>query len=200
MKTSKLNFNQQQQVLLFLLMVTSMLFIPFLSTSLVAQEKKTSIYDYTVTDINGESFSFESLRGKKIMIVNVASACGLTPQYETLQEIYKMYKERGFEIVGFPCNDFKEQESGTNEEIKEFCTLNYGVSFPMMDKIVVKGDKKAPIYQWLTTKELNNKDNYSVSWNFQKFLINRDGTLYKVFSPMTKPDNSEIIEWITAAE
>lgn len=196
MKITLLSFAKQQRMLLFAAFTLLSMFL--MPTLVVAQERGTSIYDYTVQDIDGESFSFDSLRGKKIMIVNVASACGLTPQYKALQEIYETYKEKGFEIVAFPCNDFREQESGSNQEIKEFCSVNFGVSFPMMAKISVKGDQKAPIYQWLTTKELNQTDDYKVSWNFQKFLINRDGTLYKVFSPMTKPDDSDIIDWITA--
>ncbi|MGL4851938.1 MAG: glutathione peroxidase [Phocaeicola sp.] len=179
--------------------IWALLLVLLAPLQLVAQEQ-ASIYDYTVENIDGEPFSFEALRGKKIMIVNVASACGLTPQYKTLQAIYEAYKEKGFEIVAFPCNDFREQESGTNEEIKEFCNLNFGVSFPMMSKISVKGEGKAPIYNWLTTESLNKKGNYKVSWNFQKFLINRDGTLYKVISPMTKPDDSEIVAWITSEE
>ncbi|MGL4779261.1 MAG: glutathione peroxidase, partial [Bacteroidales bacterium] len=142
-------------------------------------------------------FNLSSLKGKKVMIVNVASACGLTPQYEQLQAIYEQYKDKGFEIIAFPSNDFKEQESGSNEEIKSFCTLNFGVSFPMMSKIKVKGEDKAPLYEWLTSKSLNGKEDSEVAWNFQKYLINPDGSIYKVISPKTRPDDPVIIEWIT---
>ncbi|MGL4520566.1 MAG: glutathione peroxidase [Phocaeicola sp.] len=166
----------------------------------MAQERNPSIYDYTVTDIDGKPFSMESLRGKKLMIVNVASKCGLTSQYETLEEVYKAYKDQNFEIIAFPSNDFMGQEPGSNEDIKEFCSLNYGVSFRMMAKISVKGDEKAPIYRWLTTKELNGVDDYTVKWNFQKFLINSNGTLYDVLSPITSADSSEVIEWITGVK
>lgn len=157
-----------------------------------------SIYDYTVVDIDGNDFPMEQLRGKKVMIVNVASKCGFTPQYEQLQAIYEQYKDQNFVIIGFPANNFMKQEPGTDEEIKEFCTLNYGVSFPMMSKISVKGDDIAPVYSWLTTKELNGYKNSSVKWNFQKYLISEKGELVDVIKPMTKPDNKDIIDWITA--
>lgn len=162
----------------------------------MSAQESGSIYDYTVKTIDGDNFSFSNLKNKKIMIVNVASKCGYTPQYKQLQEIYELYHEKGFEIIAFPANDFAEQEKGTNEEIKAFCSSNYGVSFPMMSKIVVKGKNKAPIYQWLTNEKMNKKGNYKVTWNFQKFLINRDGSLYKVIPPNVRPDDPEIIAWI----
>lgn len=162
------------------------------STSIFGQ----SIYDYTVKDIDGNDFPMEQLKGKKIMIVNVASKCGFTPQYEQLQAVYEKYKDDGFIIIGFPANNFMKQEPGSNDEIKEFCTLIYGVTFPMMSKISVKGDDMAPIYKWLTEKDLNGYKNSSVKWNFQKYLINEEGLLEMVVKPMTKPDNDKIIEWI----
>lgn len=155
-----------------------------------------SIYDYTVKDIDGNDFSFEDLKGKKVMIVNVASKCGLTGQYEQLEQVYKRYKGSGFVIIGFPANNFMKQEPGTDEEIKEFCTTTYGVTFPMMSKISVKGDDIAPIYQWLTQEELNGVENSSVKWNFQKYLIDEDGKLSHVIKPNVKPDNEKIISWI----
>ncbi len=162
------------------------------STTINAQ----SFYDYTVVDINGNNFALSQLKGKKVMVVNVASKCGLTPQYEQLETLFKKYQDSSFIIIGFPANNFKEQEPGTNEEIKEFCSLNYGVTFPIMSKISVKGDDIAPLYHWLTSKELNGFDNSSVKWNFQKYLINENGELEHVINPWVKPDNKKIINWV----
>jgi len=169
-----------------------LLILLFSGNVLVAQK----FYDFTVEDIDGNNYSFEQLRGKKVMVVNVASNCGLTPQYEQLELLYQQYRDSNFVIIGFPANNFKEQEPGTNEEIKEFCTLNYGVTFPMMAKISVKGDDMEPIYKWLTQKELNGFDDSSVKWNFQKYLIGRDGDLEHVINPWVKPDKNKIINWI----
>lgn len=155
-----------------------------------------TIYDYTVTTIDGKSFSLAELKGKKVMIVNTASKCGLTPQYEELEELYKKYENQGFVIIGFPANDFLSQEPGSNEEIESFCQKNYGVSFPMMSKISVKGKEMEPLYQFLTTKSLNNLEDNEVKWNFQKYLINEEGKLEKVISPRTSPLDASIIEWI----
>jgi glutathione peroxidase len=163
---------------------------------LLAITQTTSIYDFTVEDIDGNTFSFEQLKGKKIMVVNVASKCGLTPQYEQLEAVYEKYGGDNFVIVGFPANDFMKQEPGTNEEIKEFCSLEYGVTFPMMSKISVKGDDMAPIYQWLTSKDQNGHSDSKVKWNFQKYLIGEDGTLEYVMNPQVKPDDEKIIAWI----
>ncbi len=153
-------------------------------------------YDYTVKDIDGNSFDMSQLKGKKIMIVNVASKCGLTPQYEKLEALYKEYKNDNFIIIGFPANNFKEQEPGSDQEIKEFCQLNYGVTFPIMSKISVVGDDMAPIYHWLTEKELNGVEDSSIKWNFQKYLINENGELEVVLNPWVKPDNKKIVKWI----
>lgn len=155
-----------------------------------------TIYDYTVTTIDGKSFSLAELKGKKVMIVNTASKCGLTPQYKELEELYKKYENQGFVIIGFPANDFLSQEPGSNEEIESFCQKNYGVSFPMMSKISVKGKEMEPLYQFLTTKSLNNLEDNEVKWNFQKYLINEEGKLEKVISPRTSPLDASIIEWI----
>lgn len=155
-----------------------------------------TIYDYKVEDINGEEFDFADLKGKKILIVNTASKCGFTPQFEGLEKLYQKYKNQNFIIVGFPSNDFGQQDPGTNEEIAEFCRINYGVSFPMMSKISVKGENMAPIYQFLTQKELNGKKNSSVKWNFQKYLINEDGTLHDYFYSITNPESKKITKWI----
>lgn len=156
----------------------------------------STIYQFKVTDLSGKVFDFASLKGKKVMIVNTASKCGLTPQYKDLEAIYKEYKDKGFVIVGFPANNFAAQEPGTSKEIAEFCELNYGVTFPMMDKISVKGDDMAPIYHFLTEKSKNNLQDSEVEWNFQKYLINEKGELVKVISPRTLPTDPEIVNWI----
>jgi glutathione peroxidase len=164
-------------------------------TSILINDSK-SIHQFKVTDIEGKQFDFSSLKGKKIMIVNTASKCGYTPQYEQLEKIYQQYKDKNFVIIGFPANNFLSQEPGSNEEIATFCQKNYGVTFPMMSKISIKGKDQHPIYTFLTTKKYNGLEDNSVSWNFQKYLINKDGRLEKVVSPSTKPDAEEIIEWI----
>ncbi|ATA72208.1 MULTISPECIES: glutathione peroxidase [Capnocytophaga] len=158
--------------------------------------EKNTIYQFTVKDISGKKFDFSKLKGKKIMIVNTASKCGLTPQYEGLEALYKKYKDQNFIIIGFPANDFKSQEPGTNFEIAQFCKVNYGVTFPLMEKITVKGDDIHPIYQFLTQKSKNGVQDSEVQWNFQKYLIGTNGKLEKVISPRTQPDDQEIINWI----
>ena len=180
---------------------TLILFISLFSIFACKQNKPIMnpaelIYQFKVTDINGNMFDFEQLRGKKIMIVNTASKCGYTPQYAELQKLYEKYKEHGFEIVGFPSNNFLWQEPGTDQEIASFCQKNYGVGFPMMAKISVKGKNKHPVYKFLTEKSRNGLSDSRVKWNFQKYLINRDGSLSKVISPGTNPLDAEIIEWI----
>lgn len=161
--------------------------------SLSAQQ---SFYDFTVTDIDGKEFALSQLKGKKVMVVNVASKCGFTKQYEQLEAVYKQYGGDDFVIIGFPANNFLSQEPGSDEEIKQFCTLNYGVTFPMMSKISVKGKDMHPLYQWLTEKEKNGVEDSKVKWNFQKYLIGKDGKLEKVFYSSTVPDDEEIIAWI----
>lgn len=158
----------------------------------------STIYQFKVTDLSGKEFDFASLKGKKVMIVNTASKCGLTPQYKDLEALYKEYKDKGFVIVGFPANNFAAQEPGTNKEIAEFCQMNYGVTFPMMDKISVKGDDMAPIYHFLTEKSKNGVQDSEVEWNFQKYLINENGQLEKVISPRTLPTDPEVVNWIKA--
>ncbi|GHV25273.1 glutathione peroxidase [Bacteroidia bacterium] len=162
-----------------------------------AKSQQSSIYDFTVKTIDGEDFALSSLKGKKVMIVNVASKCGLTPQYAQLEELYKQYKDSNFVIIGFPANNFGAQEPGTNEDIKEFCTRNYGVTFPMMEKISVKGEDIHPLYKWLTTKAENGVEDAEVTWNFQKFLIDEQGHWVKSIAPKTKPDDEEIINFVT---
>jgi len=153
-------------------------------TSVEAQIQ--NLYSFKVKDIDGKEFDFSTLKGKKVLIVNTASRCGNTPQYKALEELYKKFGSEKFVIVGFPANNFGRQEPGNSEEIKEFCTKNYGVTFPMMEKISVKGSDIAPIYKWLTSKELNGKDDYTVGWNFSKFLIDENGKLIQYFNSFSE--------------
>jgi glutathione peroxidase len=155
-----------------------------------------TIYQFKVKDIKGNTFDFENLRGKKIMIVNTASKCGLTGQYKGLQKLYDRYKYSGFVIVGFPANDFLWQEPGSDKEIAAFCEKNYGVTFPMMSKITVKGSEMHPLYQFLTQVRKNGVKSSTVSWNFQKYLIGQDGKLEKIITPRTAPMSEEVIDWV----
>jgi len=159
-------------------------------------QSPVNFYDFEVNDIDGNTFLFSQLKGKKVMLINVASKCGYTKQYTQLQSVYEKYKDDGFIIVAFPANNFLWQEPGTNEEIKSFCTLNYQVTFPIMSKISVKGKDKHPLYQWLTQKAQNGYKDSKVKWNFQKYMISRTGELEHVYSPSTVPDDPEIIKWI----
>lgn len=174
----------------FVLMMVSLLF----AVSLEAQNK--SFYDFTVKTIDGKDFHLSSLKGKKVLVVNVASKCGLTPQYAQLEKLYEKYKDKDFVIIGFPANNFMGQEPGSNEEIAQFCSLNYDVTFPMMAKISVKGKEIAPLYQWLTEKKLNGKEDASVQWNFQKFMIDENGNWVGFASPKESPFSEKIVTWI----
>ena len=155
-----------------------------------------TIYQFTVEDINGNPFALADLKGKKVMIVNTASKCGLTPQYKELEALYQQYKDKDFIIIGFPANNFLGQEPGSNEQIASFCSINYGVTFPMMSKISVKGKNMHPLYQFLTQKSKNGVEDSKVKWNFQKYLIGRDGKLEKVIDPKTLPSSDEVTQWI----
>ncbi|OIV40833.1 glutathione peroxidase [Flavobacterium johnsoniae] len=166
-----------------------------LSKSDKAMTKET-IYQFKVEDLSGDTFDFASLKGKKILIVNTASKCGLTPQYKDLEAVYKEYKDKGFVIVGFPANNFASQEPGTNKEIETFCQQNYGVTFPMMNKVSVKGDDMCDVYKFLTQKSKNGLQDSEVEWNFQKYLINEKGELVKVIKPKTLVTEPEVINWI----
>ena len=154
-----------------------------------------SIHSFTVKSIDGKNLNLASFKGKKILIVNTASKCGYTPQYEGLEKVYEQYKDK-LVILGFPCNQFGGQEPGTNEEIVEFCKKNYGVSFPLADKIDVKGSNIAPIYQWLTTKSKNGILDASISWNFNKFLIDENGKMIAYFPSNVKPDSDAILSYL----
>jgi glutathione peroxidase len=155
-----------------------------------------SIYDFKMIDIDGKDVSLDQYKGQVVMIVNVASKCGFTPQYEGLQKIYSRYKDRGFVILGFPANNFREQEPGTNAEIKNFCTVNYGVEFPMFSKISVLGDDMHPLYRFLTGKETNPEFSGDIRWNFDKFLFSKEGKVVARFHPKVKPDSDKIIQTI----
>ncbi len=162
-----------------------------------SQETSRTLHDFTVTTLEGNEFKLSELKGKKVLVVNTASKCGFTPQYEGLQELYKQYGGDDFVIIGFPANNFMRQEPGTNDQIREFCTINYGVTFPMMAKISVKGKDMHPVYQWLTQKEQNGFKDSSVKWNFQKYMVDEEGKLVGMLSSNTKPLSPEIVSWIT---
>lgn len=154
-----------------------------------------SFYDLSFTDIDGDTVKMEQFKGKKIMLVNVASKCGYTPQYEDLQTLHEKYKD-DLVLIGFPCNQFLKQEPGNEEEIKSFCQKNYGVTFLMASKIDVKGKDQHPVYQWLTQKEKNGVEDTKVAWNFQKYLIDENGNYIKKFEPGVKPLSEEITSLI----
>ena len=157
---------------------------------------KETIYQFKVKDLNGNEFDFADLKGKKIMIVNTASKCGNTHQYENLQALYIKYKDDDFMIVGFPANNFLRQEPGSDKDIAAFCTQEYGVTFPMMSKISVKGKDMHEVYQFLTQKDRNGYKDSKVKWNFQKYLINEKGEVINVIKPKTMPDDKAIVSWI----
>lgn len=167
----------------------------FLSTA-KSQQMSNTIYGFTMNNISGQPVSLSDFEGKVVMIVNVASKCGLTPQYTDLEATYEKYKDQGLVILGFPANNFMGQEPGTNDEIQSFCSLNYGVSFPMFEKISVKGKDQHALYEWLTEKEKNGVLDANMKWNFQKFLINRKGELVSVIDPTTKVTEPEVVKEI----
>lgn len=159
-------------------------------------QPSSSIHQFKARDIEGREVDLAAFKGKKLLIVNTASECGLTPQFKQLQELYDTYKDKNFMIIGFPSNDFGKQDPGSNAEIQAFCTRNYGVSFLMMEKISVKGDSIHPIYKWLTSKAENGVMSSQVRWNFQKYMIDEKGHLTGVVSPLKKPDCKKIVRWI----
>lgn len=153
------------------------------------------IYDFKVPSLDGKTINFKKFKGKKILIVNTASACGYTPQYADLEKLHQQYKDK-LVIVGFPANNFGQQEPGSNEEIKDFCKKNYGVSFPMAAKVSVKGEDMHPLFKWLTTKSLNGKMDAEIKWNFTKFLIDENGNLLAKFDSKVKPMSEEITGYL----
>jgi glutathione peroxidase len=172
------------------------LFVPamacalFLATALAGAGK--NVFDYTLNTIDGQPAPLSAYKGKVVMLVNVASRCGFTPQYTALESTYEKYKDRGFVIIGIPANNFGAQEPGTNQEIKTFCQSKYNVTFPMMSKVSVKGDDKTPLYQYLTDKSANPKTGGDIQWNFTKFLVGPDGQIIARFEPKVTPDSPEV--------
>jgi glutathione peroxidase len=169
--------------------------ISFLLISNLVFAQKT-LHDFTARTTTGEIFDFSTLKGKKVLIVNTATECSLTPQFRKMQELYEEYGGDDFEIVAFPCNDFGSQEPGTNEQINEFCTKKYNVSFTLMEKISIKGDDMHPIFKWLTSSEENGTLDAKVIWNFQKFLVDENGQVVESLSPITGVQNRRVIEWL----
>lgn len=172
-------------------------FVGTLSTSdkNIKQKATTPLYDIKINSLNGKPLDLSTLKGKKILFVNVASKCGFTPQYRELQKLYETYIDQLI-VVGVPCNQFGSQEPGGANEIQEFCEMNYGVSFPITEKINVKGAEQHPLYQWLTNKRLNGKQNSTVKWNFQKYLIDENGEIVDFFYSITKPMNPRITKFL----
>jgi glutathione peroxidase len=175
-------------------LVLSTLFAAF---TMIAAESQPNLASIPLKDINGKDTSLGAYEGKVLLVVNVASKCGYTPQYETLEAVYRKYKSQGFAVLGFPCNDFGAQEPGTNEEIKTFCKDKYDVSFPLFDKLHVKGPDQSPLYAALTGKDSPFPGD--VKWNFGKFLISRDGKILKRWDSKVKPDSPEVTAAIDAA-
>jgi len=179
MKTKKLVF------------IVSMLIVSF---TVFSQTK--NFYDFKIKSLEGENFDLSSLKGKKVMVVNTASKCGYTPQYKDLEELYQKYKNE-LVIIGFPANNFLNQEPGSAFEIRQFCTENYNITFPLMEKISVRGKDIHPLYQWLTSKEMNGVMDSDVKWNFQKYLIDENGNLVDVLYSKEKPGSEKVITWLS---
>lgn len=158
-----------------------------------------NVLRHTMKDIDGNDVDLSQYLGKVVMVVNVASKCGFTPQYKELEDLYQKYKDDGFVILGFPANDFLHQEPGTDEEIKSFCSLNYGVTFPIFSKITVLGRNKAPLYEDLVSRKTNPNHGGMIKWNFSKFLIGRDGKVINRFAPTTSPSDNSVITAIENA-
>src|SRR5580692_1790685 len=178
-------------------MTKLLFFLMFFTTALMAADR--SVYDFTLNSIDGQPAPLASYKGKIVLLVNVASRCGFTPQYSALEAVYEKYRERGFVIVGIPANNFAGQEPGSNQEIKTFCTTKYHISFPMMSKVSVKGADKDPLYQFLTDKSANPQTGGDIQWNFTKFLIGPDGRVITRFEPDVTPDSPQVTAAIEKA-
>jgi glutathione peroxidase len=179
------------------LFVPAILCLLICAATVIGGEK--SVFDYTLNSIDGQPAPLSAYKGKVVMLVNVASRCGFTPQYTALEVIYEKYRDRGFVIIGIPANNFGAQEPGTNQEIKTFCQSKYNVKFPMMSKVSVKGDDKTPLYQYLADKSANPKTGGDIQWNFTKFLIGPDGQIITRFEPAVTPDSPEVTTAIEKA-
>jgi glutathione peroxidase len=160
-------------------------------TTLLLGENQMSIYDFSAKDINNQEVSFQKYKNRVLLIVNVASQCGYTNQYEGLQKLHENYFDKGLSVLGFPCNQFLGQEPGTQEEIKSFCSLNYGVSFELFSKIDVNGDNTHPLYVYLKHNATGILNSEAIKWNFTKFLVNKEGKVVKRYAPATKPEEIE---------
>ena len=185
------------KILIYIL--SSVFILLFISGSLNCEEmdkSPESIFDFTMNDIDGNPVKLEIYKGKVILLVNVASKCGLTPQYKGLQKLYSDYKGNNFVILGFPANNFLRQEPGSDKEIKSFCSLNFGVEFPMFSKISVKGKKQHPLYKFLTSKNANPESPGKIKWNFEKFIFDKQGKLVGRFHPKVKPQDKKILSLI----
>ncbi len=163
---------------------------------LMSLAQESTFYQLSAKTIQGEDYSFEQLKGKKVMIVNTATKCSLSPQFNALQELHEQYADQGFVVLAFPSNDFANREPGDHAEIIASCEKRFGISFTLMEKISVKGELMHPVYQWLTQQKLNGSTDSEVKWNFQKYLIDEKGQLIMSVEPMKKPDGEEILAWI----
>ena len=172
-------------------------FLTFIMISLPVLSQRDGFYSFRVKTLEGEDFDFATLKGKKVMIVNTASKCGYTPQYEDLENLYQEYGQK-LVIIGFPANNFANQEPGSAFEIRQFCSEKYGVSFPLMEKISVRGDDIHPLYKWLTSKEKNGVMDSEVKWNFQKYLIDENGKLVDVLYSKEKPGSEKVMTWLSS--
>jgi glutathione peroxidase len=184
---------------LFFVLVCVVSFFAFQSfkrKNVVAKMVVKSVYEFTMKDIDGNAVSLSKYKGKVLVFVNVASKCGYTPQYESIEKFYELYKDKGVVVLGFPANNFFAQEPGTDEEIKSFCTSKYNVTFPMFSKISVKGDDTNPLYQFLTKKELNGVTDNSVKWNFHKIIVDKNGKVVTEFASKIKPTDETFLKTI----
>ena len=173
--------------------------LTMLTMSAAVMFAAASVHEFTLSSIDGKAVSLADYKGKVVLLVNVASKCGFTPQYTGLEKLYEHYKDKGLVIVGIPANNFGGQEPGTNEEIKTFCSRTYNVSFPMMSKVSVKGDDKTPLYQYLTDSSANSQTGGEIKWNFTKFLVDKNGKVIARFEPKVTPDSSELISAVEKA-
>lgn len=164
-----------------------------------AADKSANAHDFKMKSLEGKEIDLSNYKGKVLLIVNVASKCGLTPQYEQLQEMHDKYGEKGLAILGFPCNQFGKQEPGTAGEIRQFCSQNYGVKFDLFEKVDVNGDEACDLYKYLTSLETKPQGAGKIAWNFEKFLVDREGNVIARFSPRTKPDSPEVLAVLEAA-
>ncbi|MHB1461936.1 MAG: glutathione peroxidase [Armatimonadota bacterium] len=181
---------------LFWLVTAAIAVVVYVAPTLAAPKKVAPALDFTMKDIDGKAVKLSKYQGKVILMVNVASKCGNTPQYASLQKLYEQYKKKGLVVLAFPANEFGQQEPGTNSEIKAFCSTNYHVTFPVFSKIVVKGDGQHPLYQFLTSKETNPNFSGDIEWNFAKFLLNRKGEVVARFAAKLDPGKPEVVDAI----